>query len=84
MKNVLCILILLIFSAAAHAITPLSSSTDAIINVPLTSTWRLFASIDGLADIGYQQASIQLVLGSHLHAERNTAAFKEVIDGAIT
>ena len=47
----LILLPLLSLSAAADGITT-SKSTDAIINLPLTDTWNLFTTTNGLMAMG--------------------------------
>ena len=83
MRNILFALLLIACSTYGENAPPVSASTDAIINLPLTETWNLFSTQRGLNDIGYQQVTISLVLNGHLHAELNSATGTETIDGAL-
>lgn len=83
-RNSLVASILFAIGTTAQAVSPISANTDAIINLPLANTWKLFTTVDGLTDAGYQQASINLALGDHIHAESKTATSVEVIDGNLT
>ena len=76
--------ILLPCLAMAATESSVSRGTDAIINLPIDGTWKLFTTENGLLDIGYENVSMHLTLDGHVHAERKTGENMEIIDGTIT
>ena len=83
MKNLL-LLILIATGADAQQVIPVSMTTDAIINLPIISTWNLFTTERGLIEIGYLKVVIDLKLNKRLHAEIKEGTATDAIDGTIT
>jgi len=81
MRNLL--VILLVVSMPAWCEVPVTSSTEAIINLPVTDTWKLFSTAEGLQDMGYANTSMSLQLDGEFHAEKTVNAQSEVLDGVI-
>lgn len=84
MRSLLLTLTLVTMNATGQSVTPASTNTDAIINLPAADAWHLFSTENGLANIGYQQATVTLTLGERFHAERKVGDSSELIDGTIS
>src|SRR5690348_838882 len=84
MRKVL--LLLMMMSTLAMAESPSSVSTDAIINLPIATTWKLFSSTDGLKDIGYRNVAVSLQLNGKYYASRTVQQNQqiEILDGTVS
>lgn len=76
----------MMMSTLAMAESPSSLSTDAIINLPIATIWKLFSSTDGLKDIGYGNVALSLQLNGKYHAERTLQQNQqpEILDGTVS
>jgi len=82
MKKLLFLLVMMTMPAWCESLP--STSADAIINLPLANTWKLFSTPEGLKQMGYEDVSIALQLNGSIHAERIAKQQREVLDGAIS
>ena len=83
MKAIVFMAMFCAIRAVASPSSPISNSTDTIINLPLADTWRLFTTSSGWKDMGYGNASATTQLGGKLHAE-HLIDQSEIVDATIT
>lgn len=78
------LLLLTMIASPAWCDSPTSVNTDVIINLPISKTWKLFFTVEGLQDVGYTNVVMPLKLNEKLHAERKLQGQSEILDGVIS
>jgi len=78
------LLLLLMISTPAWCAAPAKVNTDAIINLSIAETWKMFSTAEGLQGMGYTNAAMSLQINGKLNIERAVNAQSEMIDGVIT